>query len=136
MSRWSLLAQGRVNALGRSFRTGNHGVDVFDVLFFMVGLLALVGLSVVCVKLCGRRSAVTNHPLRLFRELCRVHCLGRRQTVLLLQLARQHDLNHPARIFLEPSWFLETADEADVTELRLHLFGRRTEEKLSMSAPD
>ncbi len=66
----------------------------------------------------------------LFADLCALHRLNRPSRNLLKQLARYHNLGHPARMFLEPVWLdpqrLPQALHAraeEIVKLRAELFG-------------
>ncbi len=66
-----------------------------------VAVVVLVGLLCRCSE-SRRRAAVFHSPYRLFLALARAHRLGIRDSWLLWRTARAHQLDDPARVFLEP----------------------------------
>jgi hypothetical protein len=73
-------------------------------------LLGAVGLAAVfwfLSRLAGghERRLVSNSPAKLFVSLCRAHGLAWQDTWLLWRLARWHQLDDAARLFLEPEHF-------------------------------
>jgi len=52
-----------------------------------------------------RAQASYFSPRHLFNDLCALHGLDWPTRKLLRQLVRAHELEHPARVFLEPSYF-------------------------------
>jgi hypothetical protein len=99
VERATLLADG-----ARSFRTHFEP----DMLITLAsGLVAAVLLIWLTSFFSGARRRLTayNSPGRLFLALCRAHRLRWRDAWLLWQLARWHELEDPARLFLEPERF-------------------------------
>ena len=104
----ALLAQlSRTQGLGGNFRGPGARVDGGDMLMIAMLVLGAVGVIVllsVLLRLQERRNRC-NNPQKLFRDICRLHELDRKSRKLLTQLARHQDLEHPARLFLEPARF-------------------------------
>lgn len=74
----------------------------------------LIGLAVALWLLAraagrGQRRLARNSPRHLFVSLCRAHGLKRADRKLLRRLARQCQLQDPARLFVEPDWFVQAA---------------------------
>ena len=105
---WLLWAdRDKFRALGENFRGENARLDAHDVL---LGLAVLTGV-VVALWLLSQYVARREHARRtyslrgLFNELCRAHNLDRAASKALWRLAQQEQLEHPARLFLEPERF-------------------------------
>ncbi len=101
-----LAQQDRIADLGRNFRGANAELSYKDLLlasFIVIGVAALVALLKRLSRDTPRRAI--NSPRRLFRDLCRLHGLDRASRGLLRRLARQQQLDHPARLFVEPERF-------------------------------
>jgi hypothetical protein len=78
----------------------------------------------------GRERRRINSPHRLLGELCAAHGLGRREQRLLRAAARVLNLQHPARLFLEPHLLAQASQHPllasrrqELAELRRQLFG-------------
>jgi len=91
--------------------------------------LLLIVTGIVSRWLANREQPVINSPWGLFKQLCTAHELNGRERRLLARLARDMNLNQPAAIFTEPTWF--SADKlgnrwkrrsGDLTRLRDRLF--------------
>ena len=73
-------------------------------------MLSVVTVVVGLVFLLSRHLAKTEHqslnnPKALFRELCKLHGLRLAERRALAKLAKLHQLEHPARLFVEPERF-------------------------------
>ena len=97
----------------------------------VVGVALALGLVVwlFCRWLSYRERKVVTSPRLLFGELCRAHRLRYGQRQLLVRLAREHDLAHPAKLFVEPAlWNVRQLGawgqqhEAEVHALRDKIF--------------
>ena len=133
ITRWTVLADGMIHALGGKFRSRRGGPDY--------GELAAIGLTALVVIAVGwllSRWLARNddgkrrfHSRRaLFRALCHAHELNHGERRLLRRLARYHRLKNPSRVFLEPEHFqsdqLSPAlrqREGELLDLRELLFG-------------
>jgi hypothetical protein len=81
--------------------------------FSLAGLAAVASVGITVVLACWlcsrwlavRQRRISNHPRRLFAELCRAHRLTRAQQRVLERVARRHHLPHPARVFRDPRLF-------------------------------
>lgn len=51
------------------------------------------------------RERQGNSPWRLFADLCLAQNLSRRERRILTRLAGHHELDQPAMLFVEPSWW-------------------------------
>jgi hypothetical protein len=109
-----------------------RGADSGTILVWL--MIAAAGIAAACLALyfaCRlfhrwRRSS----PGALFRGLCRTHGLDRQARRLLRQIARQHGLRQPARLFTEPAWLdpasvrgTARSKAAEAARLRQRLFG-------------
>jgi hypothetical protein len=70
-----------------------------------VALAIIVCLWVITVYFSTHRQRETNSPWRLFTDLCSAHKLSGRQRRMLKRLAREHRLEQPAMLFVEPTWY-------------------------------
>lgn len=95
-----------------------------------LGVLAVIaGLAYWHAARMRRKRRQYSHDY-LFADLCALHQLNRPARNLLAQLARYHNLAHPARMFLEPVWLdpqrlppLLHSRAEEVVRLRAELFG-------------
>ena len=117
-----VLAQGYLE-MGRNFRRGGAAFNLWHVLM-VVCAIAAVGLVAWLASKWYEKSMSKscNHPGRLFRELCAVHELDGQSRWLLKQLAKQHNLSHPAQVFLDLSLWEKVKPETDYEHLRARLF--------------
>lgn len=75
-----------------------------------------------CRWLLSRERGPLNSPSKLLSELCSKHGLSGRQKRLIASLARQHRLQHPGVMFVEPNLW-------DATEFGA--FGERHSQELA-----
>jgi hypothetical protein len=105
-----LADQDRMQDLFRAFRMykARDGMDDFVyVLMIIAGILAVLLILSAIINFWQRRRGYDN-PLGLFLSLCRAHKLKWKERWLLWRLARLERLADPARLFLEPQWFLSS----------------------------
>jgi hypothetical protein len=105
-----LAEQERMQDLYRAFRAAKTQETVDDVIF---GMLIFAGIAAVMIIFSAliqfrRRRRGYASPLGLFFNLCRAHKLKWRECWLLWRLARLESLTDPARLFLEPEWFVSS----------------------------
>ena len=129
---WLLWAdRGKLaRSMGENFRGENAQLDIVDV---WIGLGVVTVLAVVVLVLSqyvARRERARRcySPHGLFNQLCQAHGLDRSACKALWRLARQDELEHPARLFLEPERFdrpsaVVDADREAYRQLRGKLFG-------------
>jgi hypothetical protein len=130
--RWLLWAdRGKLaRSMGENFRGENAQLDIVDV---WIGLAVVTAVAVVLLlvsKFVARRQSTKRSfsPPGLFNQLCQAHALDRAATKALWRLARQDELEHPARLFLEPERFdrpspVIEADRETYRQLKSRLFG-------------
>jgi hypothetical protein len=116
-------------SMGENFRGENAQLDIVDV---TIGLAIVTGLAMallVLSKYVARRERArrTFSPRDLFKQLCQAHQLERSECKALWRLAQQDQLEHPARLFLEPERFdrpgtAVDADRETYRRLRSKLF--------------
>jgi hypothetical protein len=120
----------------RSMGSGLRGSRArFDMGDLVTGLLIVAALLLGVILLSRYlarqdRGRVFHNPQALFRSLCKAHGLDRQSRQLLWRIARWQRLNHPARLFLEPTRFdaanlsPQLAQQmATIESLRARLFG-------------
>ena len=98
----TLFGAGNLGAASR--RAGR--VDAGQALMLLAiagGMIAVVCLAIRFGSRLQRQRRLSSHG-SLFRGLCRTHGLDHRARGLLKQVARQHKLAQPARLFTEPKW--------------------------------
>lgn len=125
-----LAQQSRIADLGRNFRGANSELSSKD-LFLVSFVVIAVAILVAVLKRLSRETPQrpTNSPRRLFRDLCRLHGLDRSTRRLLKRLARQQQLDHPSRLFVEPERFDAhnlgslAGDQRRLHAIRQRLFG-------------
>ena len=104
---WLLAQRSRWERLGDGFRGQRTRLDTNEAYVSLaimgVLLIGLVGLGVYALRRDENRP--TNSPWKLFGELCRAHQLTWRERSLLKRMARVHQLQQPAEVFLEPRYF-------------------------------
>ncbi|MBI1901714.1 MAG: hypothetical protein HYS13_11470 [Planctomycetia bacterium] len=91
---------------GKYYRESSDRVDFYWGLLLPLCVLLAVTVIVLLVRwfwFGGDRPC--NDPRRLFRRLCQQHNLNTVSRKLLWRLAEERSPKHPARVFLEPSWF-------------------------------
>jgi len=109
----ALLAVNPLRSMGAGFR-GSHARFGMDEA--ITGLAILAGVVVATLLLTHlltreERLRRTNDPWSLFRSLCRAHRLQRVQVRLLHRVARAQQVDHPARLFLEPERYQIGCDD-------------------------
>ncbi len=116
MNNWTqglLLAdRQRMSALGENFRGESSQLSTNE------WLLALAGLGLVLLALWGLARHIAQRgrarrlysPRGLFDQLCQAHGLDRASAKMLWRLSQQEQLEHPARLFLEPERFDRLSD--------------------------
>ncbi len=121
--------QSRIADLGRNFRGAEARLTSGDLLIFAGIVVGAAALVLVLKRLAqGGPKRRCNSPSKLFRELCRLHGLDHGNRALLTRLAKQQQLDHPGRLFVESERFDlnklgPLSAEADrVSTLRLRLF--------------
>jgi hypothetical protein len=70
-----------------------------------VALAVIICLWIVTTYFSTHRQRESNSPWRLFADLCSTHKLTGRQRRMLKRLAREHELDQPAMLFVEPTWY-------------------------------
>ncbi len=122
----------RASLLADGFRSSRTHFEPDMLITLASGMAAVVLLIWLTSFFSGarRRLTVYNSPGRLFLALCRAHRLRWRDAWLLWQLARWHELEDPARLFLEPERLDREGLNRRLTRhavrlrwLRLRLFG-------------
>lgn len=116
--------------LGAASRRG-YTVDVGPMIVWLMiaaGVIAAICLAVFFASRAAHLRRCNNHG-SLFTGLCRLYGLDGGSRRLLRQLAAQHNLAQPARLFTEPRWFNPAAlppllvpHMADVASLYQRLF--------------
>jgi hypothetical protein len=127
---WLLWAdREKFRQMGEGFRGEHAKIEMSEVLIALACLTAvIIALWLLSVYLARReRFRRTYSPRGLFNDLCQAHGLDRTGRTALWRLAREQQLEHPARLFLEPERFDEpsaAADEQGQTyrQLKLKLF--------------
>ena len=105
---WLLWAdRERIRAMSENFRGEGARLDTDDVLIGLACLtgLALAGWALARYVAFRERARRVYSPRGLFDQLCQAHGLDRASCKALLRLAQQEQLEHPARLFLEPDRF-------------------------------
>ncbi|MCU0960977.1 MAG: hypothetical protein MUF48_12805 [Pirellulaceae bacterium] len=111
-----------LNGLSRRFQSGGAEVSVLHIVVLAVLVLVAAAVWWAVGHVGAQREGHSYHSARrLFGELCVLHELDWPSRRLLRQLARAHDLAHPARVFVEPSWFDAPQLPADLETQRPQL---------------
>ena len=121
---WLLLAdRDKFRHMGEGFRGEHAQVGTGEILIALACLCGLIAGLWALSRYVARRehSRRTNSPRGLFHELCQAHGLDRSGRSALWRLSRKQELEHPARLFLEPERFDRTGDP--YRQLRSKLFG-------------
>jgi hypothetical protein len=103
-----LLAQRSLfREMGSGFREKREQFDGTDiVLWILLGVGFFVCIALVSRLVArGDQHQLFNSPRRLLKSLCRAHGLDRAGCRLLVEIARVHGIEPPARVFLEPACF-------------------------------
>lgn len=121
-----------MRSLGEGFRGVNAEFNTTKLLTVAACILAIC----LCLLLFDRLAKRGEHagdydsPPELFRELCRIHRLGRSGRRLLKRLATYWGLADPAVLFVEPEFFNSKKlspelqeDTERVEQVRRQLFG-------------
>ncbi len=99
-----------VPTYAEKFRDGfqqGGGADVPSQIMTLLVILTVASVSLVAAALwrTWKRRQPVDCPRHLFAELCARHELDWPSRRLLRQLSRAYDLEHPARLFVEPQLF-------------------------------
>lgn len=94
--------EGFVNALRDRRGRGDYGEILSSLMVLTIISVAVWLLARGFDRLCRRRSY--SAPYRLLWSLSRAHRLRWSQWWLLRRIARQENMDDPARLFLEPEW--------------------------------
>jgi hypothetical protein len=127
---WLLWAdRDKFRHMGEGFRGENAQVETSEILIALVCLAGLIIALWVLSSYVARRerSKRTYSPRGLFHQLCQAHGLDRAGRTALWRLSKKQQLEHPARLFLEPERFEEpsvgTGHEGETyRQLKLKLF--------------
>jgi hypothetical protein len=68
-------------------------------------LAIVICLWILSSYLAAERERNKNSPWRLFADLCKAHKLSRRERSIVHRLAQQLQLEQPAILFVEPTWY-------------------------------
>lgn len=102
---WLLAQHDRLQGLSQRFQTGGYHVDAAHVAMFAAALLML---TIVLWRVTRSKrfsdEQPFHNPRRLFLDLCHLHELDWSSRRLLWKLAQARGGDHPAQVFLEPSW--------------------------------
>ena len=124
---------GRYQHMGERFRRGGGGMSTTTAMLLLAALaVVLVAVVWISKSIDARQRKGYCSPRALFRELCHAHGLDRAGRSLLRKVARYHQLDHPASIFVEPTLFDPkdvgpglAAKGGELESLRDRLFGTR-----------
>jgi hypothetical protein len=100
----------RMQDFFRALRTIKAKEGMNDAVFgllILAGIIALMLVLSFIIDMRHRRRGYSN-PRGLFWNLCRAHKLKWSERWLLWRLARLNDFADPARLFLEPEWFVHS----------------------------
>ena len=100
-----LAERARWQRLGDGFGGKASAFNAVDLIYAAVILIGFTLGLIILVKMAARgdNPQAVHRPRSLFRELCRAHGFSFSQRRLLWKLARDQNLAHPARMFLEPA---------------------------------
>ena len=130
----------RFSEMGSRLRSGGNTVEFGGWLLALIGIAVLIGVTVSMWYLIRRAGTGTlaHANQQLFKELCRVHGVTRRDGHQLRRLAAIHALESPAQIFVRPELFelpsiaaVPSRDWPVHMKLRDRLFARRIESAAS-----
>ena len=133
----ALLGQSSLlDSLAREFRGENSGTTSgVYVVWTLAALAVTVGLWWIAKRHDPGRRRVVDDPRRLFRDLCRVHDLPRRERRRLAAWAAAGGSSEPALLFIEPAHFdvaaraiEDDSERAAIDSLRARLFDEGEEE--------
>jgi hypothetical protein len=103
-------SQERINDVAERFQGGGPQITATHIVVFCVlALLICLAFWRVARLIALREGHSYYSAKRLFVELCSAHGLDWHNRRLLSRLAHARAAQHPARIFVEPTWF-EAAD--------------------------
>jgi hypothetical protein len=93
--------------LGGGFRGENNDYDIAEMVIVVSVLAVVISLLYLVDRWIRRRNRIKMYesPTELFRQLCRVHELGRSESQQLKQIAAYWKLVHPGALFVEPDYF-------------------------------
>ncbi len=118
--------------MGEGFRGEHAQVETGEILIALVCLAGLIVALCLLSRYVARRerSKRTYSPRGLFNELCQAHGVDRAGRTALWRLSKEQQLEHPARLFLEPERFEEASsttgtDGETYRHLKLRLFGEQ-----------
>ncbi len=114
--------------MGSSFRGDQKGLDAGEIAIVAVSIVAMVATFWLLSKWANwrERRGSYHDPVYLFRRLCQIHGLRRKDRRLLTQLAQRHRLESTAAVFLRPDLFDSIgplAEAATLASLGRRLFG-------------
>ncbi len=124
----------RINTVAERFQVGGYDVSVTQLVVLVIVLLLVAAVLWKVARVIALRDGQNfDSPARLFNDLCRLHGLDFPSRKLLWRLAKIRQLDHPAQLFLEPTWF-DTAHvpaslqpfRPQLAELKQQLFAGRT----------
>jgi len=109
----SLLAVNPLRSMGAEFRGSHAHFGMSEAITGLAILACVVVGTILLTHLLSREERLrrTNDPWGLFRSLCRAHRLPRVEVRLLQRVAHARQLDHPARLFLEPERFHIPCDD-------------------------
>ena len=110
LTRWMIglaaVERDRMYTVAERFQLGGSDVSVTQVVVLGVVVLVLALVFWKVARVIALRDGQSYHsPARLFNDLCRLHGLDFPSRKLLWRLAKIRQLEHPAQLFLEPTWF-------------------------------
>ena len=101
----------RMQGLFRAFRAAQAREGTDEVLYrlmILAGIVVAIFILLLVVNSRRRQKSYAS-PCGLFFSLCRAHKLNLKDRWLLWRLARLEQLADPARLFLEPEWFVASS---------------------------
>jgi hypothetical protein len=126
-------------SMGSRFNPKRVRLDGSDLAIWICIIAGVTLVVFVLSKLLSRQERIRRYssPRGLFRELCKAHGLDRAERRLLMRLANHHQLEHPARMFLEDERFgLESlsgelrGQGSEIVRLHDRLFAEPTTEAI------
>lgn len=128
----NLLAQmADWRAMGNHFRPDSAAINIPHL--FVLATVVLVIASLIWALSRWKESEHTSsldNPQRLFADLCKAHELSSEKISLLRRVARELQVPHPARLFVDPSMLVSALQlqkfeplEEDLKKLGEEFFG-------------